>query len=1260
LKSIAHEIEDLKMPKSGAQLDPQLIADFRTWVEMGAPDPRDAPPSAEQLSQDTNWEAIRERRKGWWSFQPVRDPEVPTVANAKTPVDRFIRARLEREEIVPAAPADPRVLHRRLTFALVGLPPSLEDSETFLKAWNVNPDNATEELVDNLLASPAFGERWARHWMDWMRYAETHGSEGDPTIPHAHQYRDYLIRALNADVSYEQLVKEHLAGDLLSEPRINEDLRLNESVIGPAHYRMVFHGFAPTDALDERVKFTDDQINTVTKAFLGLTVSCARCHDHKFDAISQADYYAMFGIFTSGLPATVAIDAPGVLETNREELTRLKAEIRAEAAEFWQASLRESGLDWEAPAASMKWVRELMQSDDQAAAWTKSRKDFEAEMSAFRELRKSGKTNRVWDLTDPAEVAQWTVVGEGLDVAVSAPSADFVVGMSGLVDRFLPAGLFSHLLSTRHRGFIASPPQHLDDEYDLYLNVAGEKSSARFAVQNYPRKGTVYPTTNLEKGEWQWVKYHRIDYWKGDDIHLELSTGADAPVLVNAADRSWFGIREAVLVKKGSASPAAPKEEWLTAIFASAGDRVPKNAEEVERFFVTAVEKAMTQWATGGSLTDAAAFLLDDLRAAGVLPNGDAELPEELRSLLEEYRSLESEIPEPTRAPGITERPGIDQPLYHLGNHKEPREPVARRFLEAIDETPYDTDGSGRLELASDFFREDNPFTARVAVNRVWTHLFGNGLVATVDNFGRLGEEPSHPELLDHLATRFRGELEWSVKALVRELVLTDTFQQASNPSPEVEATDPDNRLLSHFPVRRLDAESIRDSLLALSGELEETRYGPSGATNAKRRSLYLRVARNNLVPLLTTFDFPVPASTVGKRDATNVPAQSLTLLNDPFVSARAAAMSDRAREALGAEADEEAMMNRLFLTALNREPTIPEADSARSFLQTLDDQYRVESEKRADLESMLSKLEASKEALVGPVRKRLFEGQDGGVAKSEMGAPDLRPVSHWSFDRGLNDLAGEASLKLNGSARVVGGALILDGGGYASSLPLPDNLSAKTLEAVVELESLDQRGGGVITVQDSKGSNFDSIVFAEKRPQRWLAGSDRHRRTANFNGPDETEAKNRPVRLTFTYEEDGTITGYRDGRPLGESIRVAELQEFQGGNYEVVLGIRHGKRAEGNRALRGRVYEATFYDRALTPEEVAVSAGRKGPFVSRDMILNSLTDAQSKELESLDNAIEKARSALSEFVESPSDSGRRWKDLAHAIFNLKEFIYLQ
>ncbi|HSG68891.1 MAG TPA: DUF1549 domain-containing protein, partial [Planctomycetaceae bacterium] len=286
VKAIRHEIEDLEMPKNGAKLDEAVIADFEKWIRLGAPDPRNEPASDVEIATDTEWKSVLERRKNWWSFQMPRESTVPAMgaSGSELPVDRFIDAKLAEAGLVPMQRADKRTLIRRLSFALKGLPPKPEEIDAFLRDGD---PQAYERLVDDYLASPRFGERWARHWMDWIRYADSHGSEGDPMIPNAWRYRDYLIRALNADVSYNQLVREHLAGDLLPNPRINTELGLNESAIGPAQLRMVFHGFAPTDALDELVKFSDDQINVISKAFMGLTVSCARCHNHKFDPISQ-------------------------------------------------------------------------------------------------------------------------------------------------------------------------------------------------------------------------------------------------------------------------------------------------------------------------------------------------------------------------------------------------------------------------------------------------------------------------------------------------------------------------------------------------------------------------------------------------------------------------------------------------------------------------------------------------------------------------------------------------------------------------------------------------------------------------------------------------------------------------------------------------------------------------------------------------------------------------------------------------------------
>jgi hypothetical protein len=1261
LRVIAHEIEDLKMPKNGAKLGPRVLADFREWIAMGAPDPRDAPPSSDEVAKDTDWSAVSARRAQWWSFQPIAKPTPPEVPGAEHPIDRFVRARLAEAGLAPAPTADPRALARRLSFNLVGLPPDESEISDF------------KSHVDRLLADPAFGEKWARHWMDWTRYADSHGSEGDPAIPHAWRYRDYLIRALNDDVPLDRLVMEHFAGDLLAEPRINADLGLNESALGLGHLRMVFHGFSPTDALEERVRFTDDQIHAATQAFLGLTVSCARCHDHKFDAISQADYYALYGIFTAALPATIAVDAPGLLEAHRDELAALKREIREGLAAHWLASLPREAEAWEALARGTRGdagavptlLRDLAGNQDRpdsfARVWAEATKRLGESEAAARRFSES--IHRRWNPGDE----DWSRYGEGLAGESPASSGDFVIGPDGpVVAHILPEGSYSHLLSTRHRAVLASTPFDLDGEYELHLRVAGDNSSARYAVQHYPRSGTIYPVTNLGGDRWRWVK-HDLAYWKGDRLHLELATAGDAPILVKDGDRSWFGLREAVLVPKGAPAPPDGRDESLAALLSS-DDPAPVGFAAACGRVEAKLRALLSDWGAGQSLTNPQAILLDEALAAGWLPNAVDSLPAPLAARVFRYRALESSLPEPTRAPGVWERPGADQALYIRGDHKNPADPVPRRFLEVIDATPYETNGTGRLEFARDLVGEKNPFTARVLVNRVWHHLFGEGLVATPDNFGRLGEVPSHPELLDWLADRFRNELGWSLKALVREIVLSETWQQAGGPSPEALAQDPGNRLLSSYPLRRLEAEAIRDSLLAVAGRLDRSPYGPPVSGSTPRRSIYLRVKRNDLEPLLTTFDFPTPASTVGRRDVTNVPAQSLTLLNDPFLIEQAQHWADRILAATPG-ASEAGRLRAFFESGLNRPPTDLELAGTGDFLATIDYEHRALAERFSAAKEARGKAEAEIAVLVGPVRGRL-EGEraaafaaDNGRIVAEVARPDLGPVLHWDFEEGSSDRVADFPLTLQGSARIEDGALVVDEKGWASSGPLPFALGAKTLEAVVRLATLEQAGGGVLSVQKGNGAVFDSIVFAERRKHEWLAGSDRFARTLDFNAPPETEAVDRPVHLVLTYAEDGTIRGYRDGEPWGEPVRKAELQTYEAGAGQVLLGLRHGTAASGNKTLRGRILEARLYDRALTESEVrAAFVGGPAP-VTRADLEAALGETGADEWRRLEAKLAELQAELAELekVGATLDAERRrWRDFAHAMFNLKEFVYLR
>ena len=343
LAILRHEVPGLKMPRDGAKFEASVVADFKRWISMGASDPRDIPPSADELARATSWEATFAKRRGWWSFQPVVKPATPVTRNGEWsvhPVDRFLLAAMNSQGLSPAAVADKRTLLRRVSFLLTGLSPTPAEIREFLAD---DSDTAFEAVVDRLLESPRFGERWARHWMDLVRYCESHGSQGDPQLANAYRYRDYLIRAFNNDVPYDQLVREHIAGDLLPEPRWNTEEQFNESAIGPAHLRMVELGFVPVDALEDQVKVVDNLIDVYSKTFLGLTASCARCHNHKFDPISQDDFYALYGVFVSGRPGQVLIDSPSTLDRHRAELTALKRTIREGLGTAWLEAATEMG-----------------------------------------------------------------------------------------------------------------------------------------------------------------------------------------------------------------------------------------------------------------------------------------------------------------------------------------------------------------------------------------------------------------------------------------------------------------------------------------------------------------------------------------------------------------------------------------------------------------------------------------------------------------------------------------------------------------------------------------------------------------------------------------------------------------------------------------------------------------------------------------------------------------------------------------------------
>jgi hypothetical protein len=897
IQTIRHEDADLKMPQKAPKLDDAVIADFVAWVKMGAPDPRDTP-QGKEAGGEKSWSTKLAERKAWWCFQPIADPPLPTVKSpgwSGHPIDRFILARLESRGLTPAPPADPAALARRLAFTLTGLPPISKPLSARGQEPILNFQSPIPSLSHSLLASPTFGEHWARHWMDLARYAETYGSEHDYLNPHAWRYRDYLIRAFNSDLPYDRFVQEQIAGDLL-EPRWHAGL--NESLLGVAWHRMIESYATPVDVKREESTSIDWQIENLGKTFLGLTINCARCHDHKFDPISDEDFYALYGVFASTRPTLSILDDPAALTAHDTELVRQKEKLRRVLA--------------------VQWERDL-------AAWSADGPVRNSPPDA-----PSGEVVVFADFTR-GDLAGWRISGPGLPQKPT-PSGSLSLATGDTIVRAIqPAGFYSDAISERHGGSLRSPEFIIGKKNVSVLASGSGKARLRLVIENFQNDLLLFKHINPDLTEptprWHTLKIK--DQWLGQRARIELLTRDDKTCVGHTKDqlawaktdgRSAFGVQRVVF--HDGAAPSLPKTAQTDA------------------------RAALAAW-TAGRATDDDARLLHSLLESGVLTNKpDATL----KPLVEKIRAIEAKIPIATRAPGVCDDGySYDSPLFPRGDHRQAAPVVRRRALEVLGGAPLGDSDSGRLALAREITRRDHPLTARVMANRVWQHLFGRGLVASSDNFGKMGEKPTHPELLDHLATKFMAD-GWSVKRLIEYIVTSRTWQLSSTPPPGAEKIDPQNELLSHAHVRRLSGEQIRDAMLAVAGNLAKTHDGPGvrawyrteidpdkqpkpGPLDGDgKRSVYLEARRNFPNAFLTLFDSPKPNLLTGRRSETNVPAQSLTLLNDPFVLHQSRVWSERCQADGAGEAERLAHMYR---AAFSRPPTDAELTSARAFLRS-------------------------------------------------------------------------------------------------------------------------------------------------------------------------------------------------------------------------------------------------------------------------------------------------------------------------------------
>jgi hypothetical protein len=998
ISALKHEA--FEMPP-GKRLPDAVVRDFSEWIRQGATDPRDAPPKPVALAEEIR-EAEFQQRSSWWSFQPLMHSSPPIVdspAWSQSPIDRFLFAKLSSQKLEPAVRAERHTLIRRLSFALTGLPPSPSEVTGF-----VNDDSADAwiSVVDRLLASPHFGERWARHWMDVVRYTDTYGYEWDIPAKGAWRYRDYLVRAFNKDVPFDQLVREQIAGDLLAEPRINSTEQINESRIGVMFYQLGEKRHGDSSEFNGiHQEMLDNKIDAFSKAFQALTISCARCHDHKLDPVAQTEYYALAGMFMSSRWLTNTVDLPERNSSTFAKLRDLKNGLRKELASRWTHDLAalQSSMVASSPSAATSatgsklatlWQNllaakkaeersledplhlwsQLVKSESPAevtATWKSAADAWTAE-STRRAAENAGHFNVVADFRNGIP-GGWSVDGVGLSNPVR--SGDFTVALSGgsAIGTILPGGLFTNSLSPRLNGAVRTPlldqfeHGHLSFEY-----AGGDFAAHRCVIDNaFITEKQKY----LNHPESAWELLSTRPGMKDRRLYIEFATktsnpnfpprvglGGPCSEVQAAAPESWFGITRVV----NHVAPHTPLDELarFSTLFKyeAAADKAatdeggPQSLDEAARRYVRWLSEAVDAWREDKATPEHVEVLSWLLRNQ-LVSNSLDELPDQTQGIVQEYRKTELQIQLPWTVNGMLDQDnGVDYRLNIRGDYDQLGDAVPRGYLKLLHRNPLDgNDGrisdprSGRLSLAEVVASADNPLTSRVFVNRVWHWLFGTGLVATPGNFGLLGDQPSHPELLDWLTERFIAE-GWSLKKLVRQIVLTEAWRQSSTSSSKAREIDPRNRLLHHYPLRRLEAEAIRDSILLVSGRLDRTLFGPtdnphranedaqkrlfSGPLDGNgRRAIYTKVTIMEPPRFLAMFNQPKPKIPTGRRDVTSTPTQALALLNDPFVLEQAEFWANRlvqhADSTSGlstSDSQSEDRVMEMFRTAFAREPS--------------------------------------------------------------------------------------------------------------------------------------------------------------------------------------------------------------------------------------------------------------------------------------------------------------------------------------------------
>ena len=1057
---------------------------------------------------------LQKRKAEHWAWNPLGVPEAP----AGEEIDYYVETKREAAGLKGSPEADRRTLIRRLHYDLIGLPPGPKEIHAFLAD---DRNDAYERLVDRLLVSKHFGEKWARHWMDLVRYCESYGHEKDYNLYNAYPYRDYLIRAFNQDVPYDQFVREHIAGDLLANPRRNPK-GMNESIIGTAFFYFGENVHGPTDVNEDEAIRIENQIGVLGKTFLGMTVGCARCHDHKFDPIRMKDYYSLSSFMQSTRLQHAQLDPTGEIKKSIDQLHELGEKIRkssrkprnielfdrylsaagevltidagqkrSEATPAGSEDLVfenfEGGLEkWilhgghygdafdsspvsgsahgQAPVTGFLGKKLLNTFHDQGDGLrgmvrSKSfviqhdyihfligggnRKDveylalrIEDEAEVFRSTGRDDEQLRPesWNVSshkgksatleiaddyhgsqghilldhivfsdresfdlsvDPAAVMlsdevlrgvatkrnlnmdllqRWVVAlnrehpltawrepfdpqedfsGEASDHAVTSwegnmdPGDWYTTGFafdarfedSQVIGQdnteYLEENVISsRRISTRLKGTARTRDFVLTESGVAFL-VRAEAARVRLIIENYqiePFNRLLFLGTSIRMDTGGECRLLRFDL-KKIPITLVKYAGRTCYLEFNDESDGYFDVLGIDFTGKGDF-----KKQQVSGLDGENIHSLRTLIAEISKYWQKTIQARQD-----GNADSAQHQLINWVEANGLLAVDGIEA-------LARYEEIVQQLPYPLRSIAATDGTAYVDYVHVRGSYKSRGEETPRRFLEIFtgeDPDPIRGNGSGRLALAQQLV-ESNPLVSRVLVNRLWHHLFGRGIVATVDDFGLMGQMPSHPELLDWLARDFM-ENGWSIKQVIKKMVVSRTYRQSSKKTNRMaELEDPENVYLHRMRLRRLTCEQIRDGLLAISSRLDDRLYGPgvpvyfpipnpgrgqieSGPVDGEgRRSIYLEVRRNFLPPMMLTFDFPAPFNSIGRRTVSNVPAQALVMMNNPLVHQMTELW---AKKLMSSGLSGEELITNIFEAAVGHPPCPEQMAVAREFL---------------------------------------------------------------------------------------------------------------------------------------------------------------------------------------------------------------------------------------------------------------------------------------------------------------------------------------